>query len=186
MKRARLIHKDYARADEEWRPVPGYERTHEVSDLGRVRSLPRVTTRGRHVGGSLMQCTPAANGYVSVSFKVNGTVRRFLVHRLVAMAFIPNPDGLREVDHLDGRPDNNAKANLGWVTRAENMRRAALNGQRPLGDAHGLHRLTAADVRTIRQLAAEGLPSRKIGRQFSVSKTTVLSIAAGRTWGHVA
>lgn len=133
-----------------------------------------------------MRCKPAANGYISVSLKVDGAVRRFLVHRLVAMAFVPNPGGLPEVDHLDGRPGNNAKANLGWVTRAENMRRAALNGQRPLGETHGLHRLTAADVRTIRQLAAEGLPSRKIGHQFSVSKTTVLSIAAGRTWGHVA
>lgn len=170
---------------EVWRPVPEYETAYEVSSFGRVRSIPRLTLCGRRVGGTIMQCQLGNNGYYNVTLKVDNSVKRLGVHQLVARAFIPNPDGLSEVDHIDGQPGNNARANLEWVTHAENMRRAALNGRRPRGEAHGLHRLTIAKVREIRQLAAEGLPSRKIGLQFSVSKSTVLSIAAGRTWGHV-
>lgn len=180
-----LVHTVDGDMTEFWRAVPGYEAAYEVSSLGRVRSIPRLTLRGRRVGGEIMQCARGNNGYYNVTLKVDKSVKRFGVHQLVARAFIPNPEGLPEIHRIDGDPANNSVDNLEWVSHAENMRRAALNGRRPLGEAHGLHRLTEADVRSIRCLVAAGQSARGIGCQFNVSKTTVLSIAAGRTWGHV-
>lgn len=185
MEDERLGHTVEGDMTEFWRAVPGYEAAYEVSCLGRVRSIPRLTLRGRRVGGGIMRCARGNNGYYNVTLKVDKSVKRFGVHQLVARAFIPNPEELPEIHRIDGDLANNSVDNLEWVTHAENMRRAALNGRRPLGEAHGLHRLTEADVRSIRRLVAAGQSARGIGRQFNVSKTTVLSIAAGRTWGHV-
>ncbi|CUI38514.1 NUMOD4 motif [Achromobacter xylosoxidans] len=180
-----LVRPEDNRVAEAWRPVPGYEATYEVSSLGRVRSLPRLTTRGRHLKGKILRCTLCNNGYYSVYLAVDGKVKRFGVSKLVARAFIPNPQELPEIHRIDGDPANNSVDNLEWVTRAETMRRAVLAGRMPKGEGHGLHKLTAADVRSIRSHVAAGQSAREIGRRFNVSESTVRSIAVGRTWGHI-
>ena len=82
---------------ERWLPVVGWEGLYEVSDLGRVRSLPRNTTRGR-----VLRANPAANGYRQATVFRQGHPKSVYVHHLVAEAFIgPRPEGL-EIRHLDG------------------------------------------------------------------------------------
>jgi HNH endonuclease/NUMOD4 motif len=115
-------------AEERWIPVPGYEGFYDVSDLGRVRSLPRTTTRG----GVLNPSTVTA-GYFRVSLSRLGVITEMLVHQVVCLAFVgPRPDGL-EVRHLDGNCQNNALGNLEYGTRSEN----AFDRVR-----HGTHRNT--------------------------------------------
>ncbi len=105
---------------ERWRPVVGYEGAYEVSDLGRVRSLDRVTDRGRKWRGRMMSPCPLQNDYVIVTLWREGKQRSPLVHRLVLAAFVgPAPDG-HEALHRDGNRANNQLSNLAWGTHSEN------------------------------------------------------------------
>jgi hypothetical protein len=107
---------------EEWRDIAGYEGLYQVSNLGRVRSLDRVVecvdSIRRYKGRILKQCRKQ-NGYMEVVVK-RQCEQHFLVHRLVAQTFIPNPNGYPTVNHLDENKENNKADNLEWVTSAEN------------------------------------------------------------------
>lgn len=114
--------------DERWLPIAGYEGLYEVSDLGRVRSLDRVTpfrNSQRTLRGKVLkpQQSGRASGvrYLGVFLSKDGIVRQQKVHRLVALAFMPegNQDGM-EVCHNDGDPYNNRLENLRWDTRSGN------------------------------------------------------------------
>lgn len=105
--------------DEDWRDVIGYEGLYQVSNKGRVRSLDRTTSDGRHIKGKLKT---SSSKYSSVTLYKNNKYVNALVHRLVAIAFIPNPDNLPEVDHIDTDPSNNNVTNLRWISSSGNMR----------------------------------------------------------------
>lgn len=115
-----------------WKPVIGYEGLYECSNLGRVRSLDRYDGRGWWIKGRILKQELCKNGGLRVTLYKH-TKTRFLVHRLVAEAFIPNPNNLPEIDHINtNRTDNTVwlnqdgsvnykKTNLRWCTRKENM-----------------------------------------------------------------
>lgn len=104
---------------EHWLPVPGYEGLYEVSDRGRVRSLPRLTASGR-LGGRVLR-PRIVDGYLRVNLSKDGVAQSRKIHQLVAEAFLgPCPPGL-EIRHLDGNSKNNAIWNLAYDTRSENM-----------------------------------------------------------------
>lgn len=109
-----MIQKVYT---EEWRPVVGYEGLYEVSNLGRVKSLDRVVNakngstavkRGKILKGGFTK------GYVLYLFNTGGKRKYITGHRLVAEAFIPNPEGLPLINHKDEDKTNNAVWNLEW------------------------------------------------------------------------
>lgn len=121
---------------ETWKAVSGYEGLYEVSDHGRVRSLDRVVsarnrwgtiTQKAHCGRVLKLHRHAKNGYVSVALG-QGNVR--LVHRLIASAFLPNPDQLREVNHKNLVRDDNRTTNLEWVSSSGNKHHSYGSGTR--------------------------------------------------------
>ena len=109
-----------------WRPVIGYEGLYEVSNYGRVKSL---NYRGTGKEG-LMNGKIDKNGYKMVILHKNGKRKSFLVHRLVAIAFIPNPNNLPEVNHIiddfEHRSDNRVE-NLEWCTREYNLNYGSYN-----------------------------------------------------------
>lgn len=114
---------------EEWRPVVGYEGLYEVSNFGRVKSLARkVPSRGnglRPVKERILIAHKNGKGYMNVILCLNGkTHKHGLVHRLVAEAFIPNPEGKPNIDHIDCDPLNNCVWNLRWCTQKENCNNA--------------------------------------------------------------
>lgn len=114
---------------EEWRPVVGYEGAYEVSDLGRVRSLDRIDSRGNRAWGRLLRADPQASGHLRVALCVEGKARRLFVHKLVLDAFVgPCPVGM-ETCHNDGDPTNNAVSNLRWDTKSANARDRRLHGR---------------------------------------------------------
>lgn len=118
--------------EEEWRDIPGYEGYYKVSSLGRVYSVHRRTQPRRFSGGYCLSIRHHKNGYCFVALSKNGEQRQYRVHRLVAAAFIPNEDGLTEVNHIDGDKDNNKASNLEWCTRSENNAHAVRTGLRSL------------------------------------------------------
>lgn len=123
---------------EEWREVPGFNGIYDVSSYGRVRSLRADGTRR-----VLVQANKK-NGYKLAMFRLGGKQCALHVHRLVAKAFIPNPDVLPVVHHRDSNPSNNCATNLKWTTQRENIRMAmAIRGNWLMGHP----RLTTKIVR---------------------------------------
>lgn len=113
--------------DEIWKPVVGYEGLYEVSNLGRVRSVDRYVRFGRwgdngqtRLRKSQLISPKIDEGYYRVNLNKDGHQKMFKVHRLVAMAFIPNPDNLPVVNHKDENRLNNCVNNLEWCTQQYN------------------------------------------------------------------
>lgn len=116
---------------EQWRAVVGYEGAYEVSDLGRVRSLNRVTDRGRKWRGRVMTTTALQNAYLVVTLWRNGSQRTPLVHRLVLEAFVgPAPES-HEARHVNGDRADNRLTNLSWGTHSENQMDQVAHGTHP-------------------------------------------------------
>ena len=115
---------------ENWKAIPGFEGRYEVSDLGRVRSLPHEVAIGngaeRITQGHLLKPQQARNGYLLVSLGRRN--KHMLIHRLVALAFIPNPEGLAEVNHKNLNKTDNRVSNLEWISKPENMDHAHKTG----------------------------------------------------------
>ena len=102
---------------EQWRPVKGYENLYEVSNMGNIRSLNYRRTRKTKILKPIID----RYGYLSVVLCKNSNQQHKSIHRLVADAFIHNPEGKLEVNHIDGDKTNNKASNLEWSTRSENV-----------------------------------------------------------------
>ena len=116
-----------------WKPVVGYEELYEVSNFGRVRSLDRIDSNNHPLKGVILKPYISNSGYLLVGLYKQQKRDRKLLHRLVAEAFIPNPDNKPEIDHINTiKTDNTVflnedgsinyeKTNLRWTTRKENI-----------------------------------------------------------------
>lgn len=106
---------------EKWKAIEGTNGMIEVSTEGRVRSLLRGTPR-------ILKTQADNKGYQRLRVTICQVKMSFKVHREVAKAFIPNPEGLPQVNHIDGCKDNNDMSNLEWCTNRENAHHAIKNG----------------------------------------------------------
>lgn len=97
-----------------WKPIKDYEGLYEVSDLGRVKSL-------YHDREKILAKRVDTAGYVTVILYKGKNKKSFIVHRLVAEAFIPNPENKPFINHKDENKTNNIYSNLEWVTQSENI-----------------------------------------------------------------
>lgn len=104
---------------EEWRKIVGYEGLYEVSSFGRVRSLDRFYYRLHK--GKFLSPTKDRYGYLTVTLNCNGKSKTIKIHRLVAQAFLPNPDNLPQVNHKDEVKSNNCVENLEWCDGKYNV-----------------------------------------------------------------
>lgn len=109
-----------------WKDVVGYEGLYKVSNLGNV-----ISNRRNYKCGTRYLSSYDKGGYRRVSLVVNCQKKNLLVHRLVAEAFIPNPENKNAVNHIDGCKTNNCVDNLEWVTNQENTAHAIKIGLRP-------------------------------------------------------
>lgn len=121
--------------NEIWKPIKDYEGLYEVSNLGRVKALARKKNCNKGYGTieeHIMKQTSANSDYCRVPLTNKEHIKKYyLVHRLVATAFIPNLDNLPQVNHIDGNKLNNVADNLEWCTREDNIKHAYKIGLNP-------------------------------------------------------
>ena len=151
----------------------------EVSEAGDVKS------HGRMIKGEICK-----NGYKRVHVSHNGVTYHFLVHRLVAKAFIDNPLNKPCINHIDGNKTNNCVDNLEWCTHGENLKHAYDSGLRDLfGTAKRTRRLTEQQVCEIRASYVRGNHSSNnsygLAKKYGVSPKTIQNIVSGKTYKEV-
>lgn len=117
-------HVEVDSSNEEWRDIPGWEGSYQVSNQGRVKSVRRTLTRSNnvvvHLSEKLINAHISGSPYLTVGLYKDNKEHTYSIHKLVALAFVPNPEGLPEIDHIDNNPRNNCADNLRWVTSREN------------------------------------------------------------------
>lgn len=109
---------------EKWVPVAGYEGLYEVSNLGRVKALAKPHGNNSLFSTRILKQTTSTTGRLMVGLWRDGVRKGVQVHRLVAIAFIKNPHGKPQINHIDGNPKNNRVDNLEWCTPSENSKHA--------------------------------------------------------------
>ena len=159
--------------------IPGYEGKYLVSENGEVYSVRRQGTDGRTLSKRFN-----SNGYVCVDLLRGKSKKRALVHRLVGEAFIPRPEGMNYINHIDGNKTNNHVSNLEWCTRSGNMKHAFSTGLSKVpclsNEHHPNHKLTNNEVIMIRRLYNDGKTGPELSRQFGVSKEQIYNIISGK------
>lgn len=109
--------------NEVWKPVKGYEDRYKVSNLGRVKANRTwLVGKGWVDKERIISAIDHGNGYLYVTLNKDHKRKNYYIHRLVADAFIPNPENKNEVNHIDYDKTNNVVSNLEWCTRKENLR----------------------------------------------------------------
>ncbi len=165
--------------DEEWRPVADFTDFYEVSTLGRVRSIGRITLsdsgRPRFCDGKILRPRTSGSGYPQVALYKDGKGKTISVHRLVALAFVPNPNNLPMVNHIDGVKVNGVATNLEWVDDRGNKQHAINIGR--ITQFKKL--LTKDEVAEIRALGGT-MPQREIAKRYGCTQTNVSIILLGR------
>lgn len=147
-------------SSEEWRDIRGYEGHYQVSNYGRVRSF--ITCNAHPNAPRILAQNVRQRGYVYCHVGE----RHRSVHRLVAEAFIPNPDGLPQVNHIDGNKRNNRADNLEWVSSQENTIHAVKTGLKRMSD------LTEATKKSVAMLNADGLVIRVFESAHEAARET--------------
>ena len=125
-------------------------------------------------------------GYRRVTLSMAGKFKRIAIHRLVALHYLPNPEGTRQVNHKDGDKLNNHVENLEWVTCSENRLHAHRTGLARRGENHQNTNLTDKTVNDVCSLIAQGFRRKEILSQYpEVSKYQFDDIRRKRTWVHI-
>lgn len=179
-----------------WKDVKGFEGLYQVSNLGRVRSLPRMKPHSSGNGsflkqGKILSVRPgtAFNGYTNVSFSpINSKQISLFLHRVIAQAFIPNTENKPFINHKNGIKTDNRIDNLEWVTRSENAKHAVRTGLQKvrLGANHPTSKLSESEVLSIRLRYSLGESSWRIFKSLgNMSYTNIKDIIFKRTWKHI-
>jgi hypothetical protein len=178
--------------------MTGFVRSDSISELPDGYTIYRDGTVTSSKSGMERPLSAhiARTGYPSVGLKRNGRTVVYTVHRLLALCFLPNPEGKPQVNHIDGDKQNNSLDNLEWCTDADNKRHAYFVGLMPRSTPRKhAARLVLADkmiaarrrfsddeVAAIKSARMSGETFRSIGDRYGCSHTTISSLCSGRSY----
>ena len=163
-----------------WADIAGYDGMYQISTKGRVKSFKR----GKAI---LIKQKLNEDGYLHVCLSKGCHHKCFSVNRLVAMAFIPNPENKPEVDHIDNNHTNNCVENLRWATRGENAKYAVESGAYRFGDNHPRAKLTTAQAKEIMEIyipRSKEYGIKALAKKYGVSRATIENVIYGGAWRH--
>lgn len=176
---------------EEWRDVSGFEGFYQVSSMGNVRGLRRQVKNGssfRIKQEKQMKPNTDKDGYKTVTLSKYSKCKTLKIHRLVAVAFIPNPEEKATVNHKNTIKSDNFISNLEWETRKENGAHASINKlYRPKArfiDNKGI-KLKPDEVIKIRELRTCGTSVKEISDRFKVTIGNIYLVLSNKTWKHL-
>lgn len=176
---------NYNTEKEVWKDIEGYEGRYQVSNLGRVKSLKRKVPNGensfRIIKEKILKTSKKSNEYI----KVNLSGKSYRVHRLVATAFIENPNNYDEINHINGDKRDNRVKNLEWCTREYNMSFNKKLNVMPKGSEHKNSTITEQVAREIKILLNKGHMQKDIANKFNTTVNIVSQINRGLTWKHI-
>lgn len=169
--------------EEIWKPVTGYEGLYEVSNKGQVKRLERdiICNNGvkRHMKERILKGSLDSYGYLQANlYNAKGRYKLLLVHRLVAKAFIPNPENKPQVNHNDENKTNNCVDNLEWMTNEENVNYGTRNER--AGKA-----ISKAKSKSVAQYSKDGellkvwSSIKEAGCKLGISRGNISSAARG-------
>lgn len=164
---------------EVWLPIKGFEDYTRISNFGRVWSIK--TNKERAVFKS-------AGGYYHLDlFNDKKQHKNYTVHRLVAEAFIPNPNNLPYINHIDGNKLNNCVNNLEWCTPMHNARHAQKLGLCPpaIGEKNGLSKLKTEEVEFIKTRFKSPYSAIELAKRYNVSSSLIYKILQEKAWRHI-
>lgn len=162
---------------------------YEISNFGTLRSIERIDSRGCKRKSRIIKNFAERNGYRLVGLSSNNITKTYSVHRLVALAYMPNENIKLEVNHKDGNKSNNCVDNLEWSTRSENVQHAYNNkliNKKDVGENNHLSKLNNESVIEIRKLyKTKQYTQTKLGEMFGVSQDAISRIVNFQTWKHI-
>ena len=164
-----------------WKDIEKFEGVYQVSNNGRLKSFKHG--RERILKGGLN-----SKGYPHAILRLGSIAICAKLHRLVAIAFIENPENKPQVNHKNGIKTDNSVENLEWATNRENMDHAMLNGLRrkyPKGSEMTNAKLNENKVKGIREMHPEK-SEHALARLMGVSRSVIHDVLSRRTWKHVA
>lgn len=161
--------------EEIWKNVTSYPGI-QASSLGRIRSTKKIRS---------LYLSPL--GYYSINISIAGVQKTEMVHRLVAMSFIPNPYRLRCVNHKNAIKTDNRMINLEWVSYSMNNKHAYEMGVKVSVKGTDTHsnKLDEVQVKTIKTCLISGIKIFQLARYFSVARSTISAIKYNRKWKHI-
>ena len=180
---------------EVWKEIDGYNQRYEVSNYGRVRSKDMVVN-GRlqnchKIKGRILKPYTDKEGYKGVVLCINQKRKTFRLHRLVAAAFIPNPDNKPCVDHIDGDRTNNHADNLRWVTCLENnnnpitKKRLSENNARNMQGKEGVLHPNSKPVKMMKNgICLKTYQSIHLAKKDGFNDTLIIRCCKGRMKKH--
>lgn len=176
---------------EEWRPVKGFEDDYEVSNIGRIRSIEREFpiirngknfTSNRKAKYRTVIISPSSGYCFVTTHRRFGNAKLLLVHRLVAQAFIPNPENKPCVNHKNSTRTDNRVENLEWCTSKEN---AAHKVEMKRHIRGSLHKLAKINEDIAMQIFNSVLTVKETADKFNTSTHKVYEIKRKKSWKHI-
>ena len=167
---------------EVWKPIPNFSR-YEASNFGRLKSL----SYRRSGIPRIMKPSPNEDGYLLTKLvNDDGNFKSIRAHRVVAIAFIPNPNGKPEINHINGIKTDNRPENLEWVTMQENMNHAVRTGLKAKGERIARAILTEVQVLEIKSKHKPYKYTRKmLCKEYGVSDNGIKEVLLRKTWKHI-